>query len=180
MPNFDENKIVYSAIRHSTENYKNIFDNFEDLNNAKDTESGPVTLVASGPSLWDDLEVEREGDTICSQSQVCALHRSGISPKYMSVLDLGIATRDQLDFPWDQENVIPVVATHIHPDTLSFLERGYAYRELNQLIYFNRTVLPNMYPFLKGTLLAGGCSGNLNYSLAHLLGYDSVYLAGYD
>ncbi len=98
----------------------------------------------------------------------------------MSILDLGKTTRDQLFFDWDKENVIPVVATHIHPKTLSYLGRGYAFREMNDLLYFNRTVLPNMYPFLKAGLITGGCSGNLNYTLAHLLGYDEVYLAGYD
>lgn len=142
----------------------------------------PVIIVASGPSLDENLDFLRENQDkaviICSDSSLPVLVRNGIRPDFQAVLERAKSVRDRHDEAAEELDLseINLIATStIWPGIDEYFKRT---------VYFFRPALSPLAIFAKDMEEVLSNEGpqvvNMAFTFAHHLQFDEFYLVGVD
>ena len=162
----------------------------------KGEDLGPAVIVGSGPSLDRTAPFLKDwkGAVFCAGSNAKVAARWDHKPEYVCVFDGGHAVVKQLEgYDWQGSTLLthpaasPLVLQKwewkkryylmMHPENQWF-------EQTNPIAFGNLEMYPKLFgvqpPFIKVSVLNGGCTVVNALQLAHFLGYDPIYLIGVD
>lgn len=175
-------RLLPVVVEHSTQNWHRLVDvdGWEDLYKLKDKyKNVPIVCVASGPTLRSHLSKVAKDDLIfCSHSHGELLKEVGLDADFALALDPGSTVVDHVKNFTKKTQWITWPG--VMPAVIDEMKGGYIYLESNPGSNFHDAVLPNMYPGVAAYLSPFGCSGNGIYDAACYMGFNPIYLAGYD
>ena len=154
-----------------------------DLLRIRQKASKNAVVVSTGPSLVKQLPLlKKYADSVaifCADSAYAILHKHGIKPDYVLSLERFDPTSELFNYDFGEfdKDIIFVVASVTHPNTIKFFERNHR----KYIIAFR----PGLFSkFLKldefGYIGVHHSVSNMSFELAAYLGCENIFLIGQD
>lgn len=190
-----KNSWEYPWTRNAGQNYEPVKRIFKDRNadlSVLKKETGPVIVIGSGPSLDEALPYLKKwpGKIMCSTSQLSILEYHNIVPDYCVYLDCDPAMTYLVENYANKHLTKLITHIQIPTDAIELWDQNniYFFRMLDPGDSFQAKSVKMMYSMMNeekgwkvGSYITNsGCVVNTMIIISQFLGFDHIYLCGYD